>query len=165
CTSDLPTDEWMRTGGFNAPGKNGYLVVNIPSESLPPESTPPLPAKPQRGDEADSTKTMSAAGSAVERFHRRVAAKQGALSGVDTEETLWQGGYSSQAMGGVWLAALLATIALVAVSLLYETLPLLIAVAIAVSIWIVSLVVYAARRLGIQYELTTQRFIHQHGVL
>ncbi len=88
-----------------------------------------------------------------------------ALSGVDTEETLWQGGYSSQAMGGVWLAALLATIALVTASLLYETLPLLIAVAIAVSIWIVAGVVYAARRLGIHYELTTQRFIHQHGVL
>lgn len=108
---------------------------------------------------------MSDASSAVERFHRRVAAKQGALGGIDAEETLWQGGYSAQAMGGVWLAALLATVALVTVSLLYETLPPWIAVAIAAAIWVIAGIVYAVRRLGIQYELTTQRFIHQHGVL
>ena len=155
----------MCTGGFNAPGNNGYFVVNNPSESLPPESTTPRPVNPRRPDEAQPTGSLSDANSAVERFQRRIAAKQGALGGVDAEETLWQGGYSLQAMGGVWLAALLATIALVAVALLYETLPLLIALAIAASIWIVAGLVFAARRLGIQYELTTQRFIHQHGVL
>ncbi len=109
--------------------------------------------------------SLSDAETAAERFHRGVAAKQTGPGGTETEQSLWQGGYSGKAMGGVWLSAAIGSIALVVVSLMYENLPLGIALAIAAAIWVVVGLVYAVRRLGIHYELTTQRFIHQHGIL
>lgn len=101
----------------------------------------------------------------MDRFRHGVAAKQTAPGELETEQTLWQGGYSAKAMGGVWVSAAIASVALIVVALLYEALPPLIALAIVVAIWIIAALVYAVRRLGIHYELTTQRFIHQHGIL
>lgn len=99
------------------------------------------------------------------RFRRDVGAARAGTGGVDAEQTLWHGGYSSRAMSGVWLAAALGSIVLLAVALLYETLPWQMALAVAAAIWLIAAVVFAARRLGIHYELTTQRFIHQHGLI
>jgi membrane protein YdbS with pleckstrin-like domain len=123
-------------------------------ESAGPRETGPIPMEP-----------TSAAEAAVDRFRRGVAAKQAGGGEIETEQSLWEGGYSAKAMGGVWLSAVVATIVLVVVALLYEQLPILFALAIAAGIWVIAGIAYAARRFGIHYELTTQRFIHQHGAI
>jgi len=69
------------------------------------------------------------------------------------------------AMLGYAVALLVASIALIVVSAIYgvPTIPIsLIIVGVA---WLILGTIYSARRFGIHYELTSQRFIHQTGLL
>ena len=86
------------------------------------------------------------------------------------EETLWEGGYSAADMYGWWVLCGIVTVIAVLVCLLVPGLmenPIAWAVAggIVVLCWLYGLVVLAVRKLGVAYKLTTQRFIHQHGIL
>lgn len=146
--------------------------MNQPSKSLPTQSTNPPATSPPPEESRDSDapgalplEPSSDAGTALQRFRSRVAAKQSGPDDIDDEQTLWHGGYSAKAMGGVWLSAIIATIALIAVAIFTTFLPWEIAVGIAAVAWLAAGLFYTARRLGIHYELTTQRILHQHGVL
>jgi membrane protein YdbS with pleckstrin-like domain len=97
--------------------------------------------------------------SAVQDFQARQAADD------QVERSLWKGGYSSKAMVGAWVTCALVTAGLIALALFVEWFTILYALLGAVLVWLVTGAVYAVRRLGIAYELTTQRFIHQTGVL
>ena len=121
--------------------------------------------RPLAQDGAVAAESNTSAENALERFRHGVAAKQTDAGEIESEQSLWQGGYSAKAMGGVWVSAAILSIALIVVALLYEALPPLIALAIVAAVWGIAVLVYTVRRLGIQYELTTQRFIHQHGIL
>ena len=83
----------------------------------------------------------------------------------EAEQTLWRGGYSGKTMYGAWLLLVLVSIALVAAGILIAEFPVLIAVAVIAVIWLLGGAVYLWRRFGVAYELTTQRFIHQSGLL
>lgn len=113
----------------------------------------------------ESTSEPPAPPTATEQFAKLAGEKRKAASEVDNEQSLWQGGYSAKAMLGTWIIVGLLSIALLAVAILYAVPQWPIAVGIIVGLWVLVACVYAYRRLGYHYELTTQRFIHQVGVL
>lgn len=85
-----------------------------------------------------------------------------------SERSLWKGGYSGKAMYGAWvLSAVLTVAALIAMGVLGNQNNLLwpIGGAALIAWWVIVLGVYMVRRLSVHYELTTQRFIHQRGIL
>jgi membrane protein YdbS with pleckstrin-like domain len=97
---------------------------------------------------------------------------QGAAAGLtrkgpgpdEPEVKLWSGGYSGKAMVGSWAAGILVTVALiVGCVLLAPGIPVFIGV-IAL-IWVTLAVVLAYRKFSIHYDVTTQRLIHQSGIL
>ena len=107
----------------------------------------------------------SRAGSPAARFQQEVAAKQADLDDSDDEQDVWQGGYSPKAMVGTWGLLGLASLVILAISIATGGASLLIALGVIVLIWAFAGLVYAWRRLGVQYELTSQRFVHQKGLL
>lgn len=103
---------------------------------------------------------------ATDRFKSEVAArKQSDLDDHYDEETLWSGGYTPKAMVGTWLLMAVMTIALLIAPFFVDGFSLGIAVGLIALIWVIGCGLYGYRRLGYHYELTTQRFIHQTGLL
>jgi hypothetical protein len=82
------------------------------------------------------------------------------------EETLWEGSYSPKAMVGVYVICALASIALLAIAIVYAqgVWRLLLLAGIPV-VWALAAIRLAMQRLGISYKLTNQMFYHRSGVL
>lgn len=85
----------------------------------------------------------------------------------DSEDPLWQGSFSKLAMIGSWLAAGGFTLALLIIGFMagFDGRKwgwALLAVAI---IWIVLLLRLVYMQLSVNYKLTSQRFIHERGLL
>ncbi len=84
----------------------------------------------------------------------------------ETEQTLWEGGYSSKAMFGRWFVTLVATFGLIVGGVFIWRGDVWLAIAAAiVLLWAYQSLVLIARRSGVHYRLTNQRFIHELGVL
>jgi membrane protein YdbS with pleckstrin-like domain len=98
-------------------------------------------------------------------FREEVAKKKANLEDYDKEEAIWEGGYSGKAMLGTWLLLSLVSVAAIIGSFLAAALTLPIALPILLVLWAIAGIVYAFRRFGVHYELTSQRFIHQTGIL
>lgn len=126
-------------------GKCGHNLKNE-------ENEPTRPA-------AESTVTTV---TPAERFKNAVAGVSG--DDEDEEETLWVGGYSGKDMVGYWMLAAIASVLFV-VGTIYFELPWLTPVVLIALTWIGVLLVLAYRKMGVYYELTTQRFIHKSGIL
>lgn len=102
----------------------------------------------------------------MDRFAGEVAArKQANIDHDDEEDVLWAGGYSPKAMFGTWILMGIVTIALLVLPVFVPQLSMAIAFALIGLVWVIGGMTYAYRRLGYHYELTTQRFIHQTGIL
>ncbi|QDT02843.1 Bacterial membrane flanked domain protein [Rubripirellula lacrimiformis] len=138
-----------------------------PSETTPPagqgSSGAPQPGAPAGQPAAGSPRGATAA----EKFQKEVAAKRAANLEVEEEdeETLWSGGYTPKAMLGTWILMVIASVGLLVLHGVVPEFPLGIAVALIGLVWVFGCLLYAYRRLGFHYELTTQRFIHQTGLL
>lgn len=113
----------------------------------------------------ESTSEPPAPPTATEQFAKVAGEKRTAASEADNEQSLWQGGYSAKAMLGTWIVVGLLSIALLVIAILYGIPQWPIAVGVVVVLWVLVACVYAYRRMGYHYELTTQRFIHQVGIL
>jgi len=85
--------------------------------------------------------------------------------GSEAETSVWSGGYSPKAMIGTWVFGAVITVAAVVVAAIYLSNYFLWIMLAILVMWGLVGVMYAYRRLGFQYELTTQRFIHQTGLL
>ena len=100
---------------------------------------------------------------ASERFKQATDDRQ---SGPDIEENdLWSGSYSPKAMIGWWVAAGAITVVLLVASLMYFSNAFWYTVLALLVGWAVLGGRYAVRRLGVHYYLTSQRFIHESGIL
>lgn len=95
------------------------------------------------------------------------AGQAAAMAAGDSEQTLWHGGYSIKAMYGSWALALLVTIAAVVAIVVttFHPVATLVGVIVAAALWIVLIGYYLIMRLGVDYTLTNQRFIHKQGLL
>lgn len=83
------------------------------------------------------------------------------------EEEIWRGGYSSKAMIGGWVIAALVSLALLAGGILWaKTGWWWLAVLLAMLLpWLYFFSILCYRRMSVRYRLTTQRFVHEHGIL
>ncbi len=102
-----------------------------------------------------------------DKFLAAAAAKMGDQPGL-VERSLWQGGYSPKAMYGTWAISAIVTIAaIILIAIFAMEVPNIWPIAAAVLIfwWVIAIGTYIYRRLSVHYELTTQRFIHQIGLL
>lgn len=101
----------------------------------------------------------------VDAFRQAVFARRDAKD--QPEEELWRGGYSSKAMLGAWVASGLVSLALLAVGILWaRSAPWwLVLVALMLLPWTYNLAVVCYRRMSVRYVLSTQRFIHETGIL
>lgn len=102
-----------------------------------------------------------------DRFQQAVASKQVGADDDDQEDDLWSGSYSHLAMIGSWVGGAVATVAAVVVGLLASLsgsgwLILLVIVGL---MWLALAGWYAYRRFSVHYQLTTQRLIHEAGLL
>lgn len=105
---------------------------------------------------------------ARDKFHNIAAEKMAAAQETPTERSLWKGGYSPKAMYGTWVLSAVGTVVvLIAVAMLASgnSTAWYIAGAAILIWWVIAIGVYLYRRLSMHYELTTQRFVHQNGVL
>jgi len=100
-----------------------------------------------------------------DRFRQSVTSRQTGNEDPDNEQTLWEGNYSPKAMLGYASVITAVSIGLIVVSVLYNIPTLTVALLICAAVWLVLGLVYASRRFGIHYELTSQRFIHQTGLI
>jgi hypothetical protein len=83
------------------------------------------------------------------------------------EEDLWRGGYSSKAMIGSWVISVSVTLGLLLIGLFWVrdvTVWLLLVVTMLLP-WIYCAAVLTYRRMSVHYALSTQRFIHERGIL
>ncbi len=105
---------------------------------------------------------------ARDRFQAAAAEKMEANRDATVERSLWKGGYSPRAMYGTWaIVAALTVVALVLVALFaseQRNVWLITGSGILIG-WCLAIGLYIYRRLGMHYELTTQRFVHQNGIL
>ncbi len=81
-------------------------------------------------------------------------------SADDEEQDLWAGGYSAKAMYGTWILGVVVTIGL------FVGMAFFLPVGFAIPVlWAILLGRLASKKLGVSYELTSQRFIHKTGIL
>ena len=87
----------------------------------------------------------------------------------EPEEDAWEGGYSGKAMFGNWLVAGFVSLLVIVLLFRYEQLRegdrskyILLGIA---SLWILLGFMVLYRKMNVRYHLTTQRFIHQSGIL
>jgi uncharacterized membrane protein YdbT with pleckstrin-like domain len=94
------------------------------------------------------------------------AAQPTAAAQNEPEQELWRGSYSPKAMYGTWLLAGVLTVVLGAVAILVPNPIAWVAAAVAIPVaWLVPGFALLVRRLSVEYTLTTQRFLHQRGLL
>jgi len=105
---------------------------------------------------------------AADKFREQIQNTQETVDDYEPEEELWNGGYSAKAMVGTWLLiAILSVATLILPHLvpIFGFLTFLPSLGVIFLVWVVGAVVYGWRRFGVHYELTSQRFIHQTGIL
>ncbi len=105
---------------------------------------------------------------AADKFREQIQNTQEMVDDYEPEEELWNGGYSAKAMVGTWLLIAIlsvATLILPHLVQIFGFLTFLPSLGVIFLVWVVGAVVYGWRRFGVHYELTSQRFIHQTGIL
>lgn len=109
--------------------------------------------------------TAAAAPTSAKQAVANAAARRG--GGDDPEVAIWDGSYSKLAMIGWWITTALLTIGVIVVGAVMKLdgRGWSIAIAVAVALWAISLLRLVYMRLSIHYTLTSQRFVHERGLL
>jgi uncharacterized membrane protein YdbT with pleckstrin-like domain len=105
---------------------------------------------------------------ARDAFLAAAAAKMDDGKQIPVERSLWQGGYSAKAMYGTWAISTIVTIAaIVLIATFAMDVPNIWPITGAALIfwWVMAIGNYIYKRMSVHYELTTQRFVHQTGIL
>lgn len=106
--------------------------------------------------------------SAKDQFLNAAGKAVAATAPASAERQLWQGGYSAKAMYGTWLLSAIVTIAaLVGLTMFGDRHPAIWPAggAAIAAWWCIAIGSFIYRRMSVHYELTSQRFIHQRGIL
>ncbi|MBN1395765.1 MAG: PH domain-containing protein [Pirellulales bacterium] len=116
------------------------------------------------GFSANQDAATAPAPTAMDSFRESVAQRGG---DDEPEKELWRGGYSSKAMIGGWVVSGLVSLLLLIVGVLWVRnaawwLALLAVVAL---VWLYHAAVLCYRRMSVRYVLTTQRLMHESGIL
>jgi hypothetical protein len=112
---------------------------------------------PQCGAEIEGGELTPAA-----RATKRLQPSAAGVNAPDVE--LWTGGYSPKAMFGNWIACGATTIGLLVLGIITSGWWTFVLVAVVLA-WASQGLLLLYRRLSVRYRLTTQRFIHESGLL
>lgn len=129
---------------------SGSATAQAGAIASPPASAPP-----------PATEDMSAKERLQAVLHSRTDASQA------PQQVVWSGTFSSRAMIDTWVLCGLATIGLLVAGVWFganKTVWSILVAAILI-LWAYNLLLLAFRRIGVRYQLTSQRFIHEKGVL
>jgi len=102
---------------------------------------------------------------AVDKFRDQIKSTTEDVDDFEPEEELWNGGYSGKAMVGTWFLMAAVSVVLAVAPMFGGPIPWRVSLGIIGVMWLVGAVVYFWRRFGVHYDLTSQRFIHQTGIL
>jgi len=109
----------------------------------------------------DPTNAPSGGVAAMRRAGERL------VEGVNREDQLWQGAYSGKSMIGSWIGAGLFTLLALIIGIVFAFTGLAVVLALVavlvVWVWVIGALLY--RRWSVRYTLTTQRFVHETGLL
>jgi uncharacterized membrane protein YdbT with pleckstrin-like domain len=137
CNTEIPTDAAFCP-------KCGQRIGNAPAAAAPLAAVAPTAMEKMRA--------ATPAGAAAHQ--------------PEPEHELWRGRYTPKAMYGNWVLAAVVTLAAIVLAVLVPNPAAWIAAAVVVPVvWLALLWMLFLRRVGIEYTLTTQRFIHKKGVL
>jgi len=148
--------------------------IDLPDEDLPAgdqAAAGPAPVDSSFGEGSDQAATRRATGvtpvpppTATERFRETVAARQGEEE--EPEKDLWQDRYSPKAMVSAWALSGLITVALVVLAIwLWRSWVTWTVLAVMVLLWLYQLCMMKYRQWNVRYRLTSQRLIHETGIL
>lgn len=99
-----------------------------------------------------------------ENFRDSIRSRQRDDDDDDGEDELWEGGYSSKAMIGSWVGAAFGSAGLIVVTIFFLALwPVWLSLLLLM--WVGLACCYYYRRWTKKYYLTSQRFIHESGLL
>lgn len=116
-----------------------------------------------------STPPSQQPSTARERFQQAAGDRIDAAPTAASERRLWEGGYCAKAMYGTWILSIFITIIVLVAIALFATEEMqnvwLIAGAALLIWWCLAIALFLYRRFSMHYELTTQRFVHQIGLL
>jgi hypothetical protein len=119
------------------------------------------------GDEVpgDFRPVNASASESTNAFNR--AASVSRDSSNPPEDELWRGGFSSKAMLGAWVISGLISLALLVGGVFWARTGTwwLILLTLMILPWLYYFSILCYRRMGVHYLLTTQRFIHESGIL
>ncbi len=110
----------------------------------------------------------ASSGNSKDRLLDAAAQRSAAAAPTSAERSLWKGGYSAKAMYGTWLLSAVVTVAaLVGLSMFGNQHPAVWPAggAVLAAWWCIAIGTFIYRRMSVSYELTSQRFIHQRGIL
>ena len=116
---------------------------------------------------AEGANKRSGDESPSDRFRHQMSAPAASNGGDDHEEELWEGGFSPKAMFTWWVGAGVLTIILIVGLILFWAVPFMpiILIGLIALAWIWPACTLMYRRMALKYRLTSQRFIHEMGVL
>jgi uncharacterized membrane protein YdbT with pleckstrin-like domain len=117
---------------------------------------------------SNETNTPSSDSPARDAYQAAAAAKMESARNTPVERSLWQGSYSPKAMYGTWvISAIITILAIIGAAMFGQNVQYIwpIVGSLVIFWWIFAIATYIYRRMSVHYELTTQRFIHQAGVL
>ena len=103
-----------------------------------------------------------------EKFLDAAKDRMAGTPGASAERSLWKGGYSAKAMYGTWLISAAATTAALVVMATFggqQQIIWPIGGAAILIWWCFAIGIYLYRRMAVHYQLTSQRFIHEKGIL
>jgi uncharacterized membrane protein YdbT with pleckstrin-like domain len=143
-------------------------MTNIPSDDQSPDPNESPSSGPPTPDETNPAPQAPASPSTPkDRFNQAAQARQGEDED-EQEEDLWEGRFSSRAMLGSWLLAGSVTVVLLAGILAYDWRNgnlWLGWIVICALLWGWFAIQLLYRKLTYKYHLTSQRFIHESGLL
>jgi membrane protein YdbS with pleckstrin-like domain len=110
---------------------------------------------------------------ATDKFKERVGAGQAATPTAMEERDLWSGTFSSKAMMGHWFFAAIGSLALIALGIYlvaateyeWKMIGLYVTLGLAALWWLCVWLLLVYRQWSRHYRVTTQRIVHQEGIL
>ncbi len=156
CGARLPT-HFGRSAAGGPPPTPPSTASATPSAAASASSASPAPNATQ-----NNSPTQTAAAS---QFRNQLTS--GLNDPNDLHHVLWEGRYSPKAMMGVWIGLGIFSILVLLGGAIWARSGLWWSLLLATILlsWAYAAMVYSHRHWGIRYQLTTQRFYHERGIL
>ena len=139
----------LNASGSNAPSAESPQPAPVANGSQPAPAASPADPDP----------------SAKDRLQAAAQARTDAAQAP--QQVIWTGTFSSRAMVDIWGWCGLATIGVLVAGAWFgaNKVVWLILLAAILLLWCYNLLLFVSRRIGVRYQLTSQRFIHEKGVI